>query len=270
VAHRLAALVSALALGAVANPAGAGPRVFSLDQCADQYVLALAPRADIAGLSFRARSFDSYLKAETAGLPQRRATLESVLAARPQVVVRYWGGDEPMMRRLQNRGVRTVTIDDAQDFQGVSANVQRVATALGRPEAGAALVARMQDELRAAVSAGRGERAYYLTSGGVTAGPDTLVGAMLSAAGLADAAPGTGFASVSLERLIADPPRAFVLGFFDPGSMRVQGWAMGRHRLLRRALEGHVLASLPPTILGCPAWFAADGARVLSQARRTP
>ena len=40
---------------ALAGPASAGPGVVSLDQCADQYVLALAPRADIKGLSYRAR-----------------------------------------------------------------------------------------------------------------------------------------------------------------------------------------------------------------------
>ena len=90
------ALAAAIALGLVATSALAAPKVFSLDQCADQYVLALSPRADIVGLSKRATKSDSYLAARARGLPMRRATAEEVLAARPDVVVRWWGGDESM------------------------------------------------------------------------------------------------------------------------------------------------------------------------------
>ncbi|HEY5289048.1 MAG TPA: ABC transporter substrate-binding protein, partial [Caulobacteraceae bacterium] len=45
-----------------ASVASAAPRVLSLDQCADQYLLALSPRAEIVGLSTRARNADSYLR----------------------------------------------------------------------------------------------------------------------------------------------------------------------------------------------------------------
>ena len=61
-------LAAALAL---AGPAQAAPRVMSLDQCADQYVLALSPREAIVGVSPRVDDRDSYLRARAAGLPQR-------------------------------------------------------------------------------------------------------------------------------------------------------------------------------------------------------
>ena len=73
--------------------AEAGPRVLSLDQCADQFVLALSPREAIVGLSTRADDADSRLRALAVGLPKRRVGLEPALAVRPQVVVRYWGGE---------------------------------------------------------------------------------------------------------------------------------------------------------------------------------
>ena len=141
---------------ALAGAAGAGPRVVSLDQCADQFVLELVPRGDIAGLSYRAPAPDSYLREVAKGLPLRRADLESVLAARPVVVVREWGGDEGMIRRLQARGVRVVGIDDANDFDGVRANIRKVAAALGRAPEGEALIGRMDLELAAARGAWRG------------------------------------------------------------------------------------------------------------------
>ncbi len=254
------------ALLACAGAAHAGPRVFSLDQCADQYVLALTPRSDVAGLTFRADDADSYLRAKAAGLPLRRSSTESVLASRAAVVVRYWGGDELMTRRLQERGVQVVKIDDAVDFTGVRANVRHVAAALGRPAQGEALVAGMDRELAAARGAWSGQKALYLTPGGFTAGPDTLVGTMISAAGLTDAA-GPGFAPVPLERLVIDPPQALVLGFFDPVSLGTQRWSIGRRAALRHLTATRTLASLPAAILGCPAWFAADAPRDLAAAR---
>ena len=70
---------------AFVGPTHASPRVLSLDQCADQYVLALSPRSAIVGLSTRADDPDSRLRALAAGLPLRRTTLESALASRPHV-----------------------------------------------------------------------------------------------------------------------------------------------------------------------------------------
>lgn len=260
------AIAIAVAALAMAGAARAGPRVFSLDQCADQYVLALIPRADIVGLSYRADDADSYLRKTAVGLPLRRASTESVLASRADIVVRYWGGDELMTRRLQARGIRVVKIDDASDFAGIRADIRQVAAALGRPAQGEALAAGMDRELAVARGAWSGQKVLYLTPGGFTAGPDTLVGAMISAAGLTDAA-GLGYAPVPLERLMIDPPQALVLGFFDPVSLGTQRWSIGRRAALRHLTATRTLASLPAAVLGCPAWFAADAPRDLAAAR---
>ena len=89
----------------------------------------------------------------------------------------------------------------------------------------------------------------------------------MAAAGLRDAAPGASYAPVPLERLVADPPDGFVPGFFEPGLVEAQRWSMGRPGVLKRLMRGRVIARLPASILGCPAWFAADGARDLAMAR---
>ena len=263
-------LAASLALCAAlaAAPAVAGPRVYSLDQCADQFVLAMAPRADIAALSHRADDADSHLRAAARGLPRRRAGLEPILASKAQLVVRYWGGDPMLNRALERRGVKVVTIDDVQDFAGVRANVRKVAAALAQPARGETLVAQMELRLAASAGAGRGRSALYMTSGGFTAGRGTLIGAMLAAAGLDNLAPDVSFAPVPLERLALTPPAALVLGYFDPASLATQRWAFGRHHLVRRTAQGRTLAALPSSVLGCPAWFAADGALQLARAAR--
>lgn len=258
-------LAAALAL---AGPAQAAPRVMSLDQCADQYVLALSPREAIVGVSSRVDDRDSYLRAMSAGLPQRRASAEAVLAARPEVVVRYWGGDARLTRTLERRGVRVVKIEEAEDFGDVSANVRRVAGALDQQAAGERIVARMDAQLAAARGAWGGQTALYLTPSGFTAGEGTLIDAVLAAAGLKGGARQVGYAPVSLERLVMEPPAKLVLGFFDDFAKAMERWGPGRHWVLDRLARERTIGSLPGSIAGCPGWFAADGA--LSLARGAP
>jgi iron complex transport system substrate-binding protein len=240
--------------------------VFSLDQCADQYVLALSPRADIVGLSTRARNADSELRNSAVGLPLRRATTESVLAAAPEVVVRQWGGDERLAEALRRRRIAVVQIDDAADFAGVRANVRRVAAAVGQPAAGEALIRRMDTELAASVGAWKGQPALYVTPGGVTGGPGTLMSAMLTAVGLINLERAPGFGSVSLERLIANPPAAMVLGFFSDLAAGNQHWTLAGNGRFRALAEQRRIASLPGRLLGCPAWFVGDAAAQIAAA----
>ena len=262
----LPVLLAALALAPAL--AVAGPRVMSLDSCADQYVLALAPRETIVGLSHRAVSPDSYMRAEARGLPLRRATFESLVAARPEVVVRLWGGDARLSKALRGKGVTTVALDDAADFDGVRGNIRKVAAALDRKPRGEALIARMDAKLARAAGAGQGRPALYLTPGGYTAGANTLVDAMLKAAGYANATKSPYFAPVSLERMVMSPPAAVVLGLFDLAKAGSDRWGPGRHAALRDAIRTRTVADLPAKVVGCAGWFAADGALALAEAAR--
>jgi iron complex transport system substrate-binding protein len=244
--------------------ADAAPRVLSLDQCADQYVLALSPREAVVGLSTRADDADSRLRQLAEGLPRRRADLESALAAQPQVVVRYWGGEPRVLGALEARGVRVITIEEAGDFAGIRANIRRVAAALDRHQQGEALVARMDRRLSQAAGAWKGRPVLYLTPGGVTAGPGTLVDAILRAAGLTNLETRRGYNTVSLEALALRPPEAVVLGFFDTFQLAGASWSLGGHRVFRRVVEERAVASLSGELLGCPDWSAAEAVRRLA------
>jgi iron complex transport system substrate-binding protein len=45
-------------------------------------------------------------------------------------------------------------------------------------------------------------------------------------------------------------------------------WGPGRHAALQRVVSTRTAASLPASVVGCPGWFAADGARMLAEAAR--
>jgi len=264
---QLRCLAAALAALAFAAPALAAPRIVSLDSCADQYVLALAPRGEIAALSTRARDADSQERARAVGMPEQRANLEAVLASGATIAIRYWTADARLPEALRRRGVRVVQIDEADDFAGVRANVRKVAGALGQDAVGEALIARMDAQLAASHGAWAGARALYLTAGGFTTGPGTLVAAMMAGAGLAPLAVATGYAPVPLERLVLDPPAALVLGFFRDLAGGRQHWTIAGNGYLRGLVRQRAIASLPGRLLGCPAWFAAEGSLALAQAR---
>jgi iron complex transport system substrate-binding protein len=144
-----------------------------------------------------------------------------------------------------------------------------VAAALGQPARGEALIASMDGKLTAARGRWQGAGALYLTPGGFTAGKGTLIDSILRAAGLTNLAVRPNYSPVPLESLAFHTPSAFVLGFFDALENAMERWAPGRHRVIQRRLAGRTIASLPGSMLGCPAWFAADGALDIANARPT-
>jgi iron complex transport system substrate-binding protein len=257
------ALIAAIVATGLAGAARAAPeqRIVSLDQCADQYALKLAPRAAIAALSPRADDPDSFLRSEARGLPRTRVTLENVLAARPTHVLRYWGGSPQLVRALERRGVKVHTIGDAKDLDGVESETLAAGRFLGGDAVRRATETAAESERKRKAAAGRwrGERALYLTPGGYTSGPGTLIDAILRAAGLRNAARRAAFAPVSAERLLLEPPRLLVLGFFDTATQNGR-WSPGRRFERLSFARERTAASLPGSMLGCPAWFAADAA----------
>ncbi|MNI17081.1 Hemin-binding periplasmic protein HmuT precursor [compost metagenome] len=253
----------ALAMAGWSGAATAAPlRVMALDQCADQFVLALAPDAELA-LSPRADDPDSWMRAQADGRRRVRPTLEAAVGFRPDVAVRYWGGDARLLAALERDGVRTVTIADASDMDGVRANIRAVAQALRRPERGEALVRRMETQLERAGGAGRGRKAVYVTAGGFTTGPGSLMDAVLRAAGFRNGVERVGYQPLGLERVLLTPPALFVKGFFDLARSDWRG--AGRHPVMRRAMQGRTAAELPGAVLTCPAWFAGDAVAALAE-----
>jgi iron complex transport system substrate-binding protein len=206
------------------------------------------------------------MRARATGLPRRRASVETILAARPDIVVYWWLGDQRLARTLEAHRVRTVRIEEAEDFEAIRKNVRRIAGALDQPAKGEALIRRMDSQLDAAQGAWRGRSALYLTSGGFTAGQGTLIDAILRAAGLNNAAKGRGYRSVPLERLVLHPPDSVVLGFFDVHSVAEQRWGLGRQTVLRQVLAGRAIGALSPAVSGCPAWFVGDAVEQLASA----
>lgn len=265
-------LLAMLAL-AVSPAAEAQPRrIVSLDYCADQFVLALADRDQIAALSRGSQREDSYHRARAVGIRQTRGTLEEVLALRPDLVVRNWGGPWDAEAVYGRFGVPVLQVGDSSDFASARADVLEAGNAFGH-SARADVMARDLDTRLARLREGAPQAAtpvMYLSAGGAAAGRGTMMDAVISAAGGRNVQQSVSWTVLPLERLTEAPPALIALGFFGTRRTQMNAWSPSRHPALRRALAEARTVSLPPAAIACEAWFAIDAAELIASALRSP
>ncbi|MCY4486207.1 MAG: ABC transporter substrate-binding protein [Deltaproteobacteria bacterium] len=265
------ALVACLFLAACQPPPPAkssGRRIVSLDYCADQFVLGLADRADILAVSPDAGAAFSYMRAAADGLPRVRPRAEDVLALKPGLVVRSYGGGPNARTFFERAGVPVLQIPFADDIAGARAVIRHAARGLGLPERGEALIAGMDARLRAARMPGPEAHALYMTPAGYSAGPGTLVHDVLTAAGLDNFQSRSGWQPIPLEALAYDTPALVARADFGEGTNHDDAWTSFRHPVVRRTLRAVPLAALDGATTSCGGWFVADAVAALATLRR--
>jgi len=265
-----------LACGMSAGQAAA-QTVASLDFCADQYVLALADRDDIVGVSPSAETEFSYFAEKAAGLPKIRPTAEEVLLLAPDLVVRQWGGGYGAGTLLERFGVPVVQISFAVTLAETRENLLQVGAAMGKLERATALADAMGERLARVVAARGGEgaslpTALYVTPSGTTSGRGTFVHEVLTAAGVENLSADLGnspWHPINLEALALAPPDIIVAGFFDLRSQRVDNWSLSRHYFLQRQMASLPVTLIPSRQLACAAWFVIDAIEAIAETRST-
>ena len=112
--------------------ASATLRVASLDLCADEYLLLLARRGEIASVSRLAHDpADSVMWREARRSPANRRELDSVIATRPTLLLSTSGGGRATSLIAAKLGIRSLTLGYPASITEVETTMVRVATALG-------------------------------------------------------------------------------------------------------------------------------------------
>jgi iron complex transport system substrate-binding protein len=229
--------------------------VVSLNLCADQLLVLLAPE-QVDALEPMARDPSlSFVAGKAASLPSVRADAEAVLRLHPDLVLAGRYGAQTTVALLQARGVPIERLDEPQDFAAIAAQVSHLAALLGVPARGAALVADMQARLAALPKAKHGT-ALVWEAGGWSAGPGSLADAVLHAAGWRDG--GTG-GRMGVERILADPPDLLVTETASayPSMATNLSW----HPALRGLARRHV----DPALMICGGPFTVAAAEALAR-----
>jgi len=254
------AMLLGLSSALVSTPARAEPprRIVSLNLCADQLLVALADRGQIAGLTRLARDPAMSAVADQARtLPVTRGDAEAVLGLRPDLVLLSPYGEGSGRAILKAQGVAMLDVPPAESLDAITAQIRLVARVVGHPDRGEALIRRMARDLSAIPVPGGGMTAAYYQRRGYLTGTGTLVDEMIRRAGLRNTATVLGkpaLSRLSLEELVAARP-----DFLIVESATDHPDDLGSEMLHHPALAGIARISLPQawTVCGGPAFVRA-------------
>jgi iron complex transport system substrate-binding protein len=245
------------------------PSVVSTNLCADLLLLRLGDPKQILSVSRQAQSPAQSPVAERAALyPGNRGAVEELLYHQPEIALTYlgWSG-RPHTELLAAQGIRVVPLPYPRELEDALSMTLAIAREIDREAAGAQAVVQARARIAAlsarAQAVERPRRALYLRPNGGTAGSETYVDAMFRLLGLRNLAAEQGirgWGNMPLERLIAEPPDLFLLGYFDraqpPSKARY-----GRHPLLAKLLEQVPSIRLPSSSAwGCGGLELIDAA----------
>ncbi len=245
-------------------------RIVSLNQCLDAILVELVPTERIAAISHYSRDPLRSPIAELAQtLPITYESAEEIVALRPDLVLASRHSAVPTRNALRRVGVHYELFDVAFSIGQSLAQIRRIAALVGNPQAGEALVSRIESAIEAArLPAGaRRLSAVVYEPGGHTAGSMTVTHELMQIVGLDNVAARYGVqmhAPMQLELLVAATPDLLLVGEVlaagGTGADRI-----ARHRVLRKLSA--LRWEFPERFMYCSGPTIIEEAAVLSRAR---
>lgn len=242
-------------------------RIVSLDYCADQYVLKFVDRDRIAALSVEAEADFSYMREHAAGLAKVRPVAEDALLLKPDLIVRSYGGGPNAAAFFERAGVPVLNVGWANDLDGVKAVIMQMAEGLGEVERGRVVIADMETRLAAISETQTSQTALYLTAGGATTGPGSIIHEAIEAAGFQNYEEKPGWRMISLEQLAYTQPDVVASAFFNSWAHHNGPWSAAHHPVVRRLSKEDNIIALDPASTTCAGWFILDVVEMLARAR---
>jgi iron complex transport system substrate-binding protein len=242
-------------------------RVVSLGGDITEIIYRLGEQGRLAG-----RDATSTFPAEAGGLPDvgyfRQLGAEGVLSLKPDLILAAaTAGPAEVLQQIVATGVPVVRLPDAHTADGLLDKVVRVAKALGVPEKGAELAAKLRQDVDGAKSAvaamqGKPKVLFIISAGGGTpmaAGRDTAADSLIAlCAGENVFSSHTGYKALSSEAIVAAAPDA--IGMMEHTLQSMGGVS---------AVAGHQALRLSPAAKEMRI-VARDGSFLLSFGPRLP
>ena len=270
----VAGLLAVAMLLLAAAPAGAAPqRIVSLNLCTDQLALLMAPREHVISVSYLAARPDISFESErAAGILLNHGLSEEILPLAPDIVLAGRYTSRPTVFLLQRLGYNVFDQDISRSIADVRTRVREVGEVLGAEAAAQALVAKM-DERLAELAPAAGERrptAVYYQANGFAAGDDTLVGDIISHAGLENLGGRLGIEGhgrMPLETLLELRPDILIRSDQEPQAPAL-AYEVLRHPALQALIDRSLQVTVPTRLWICGIPAVVEAVAILSEARR--
>ena len=255
-----------LAPGPTAHAQSQPARVIALGGDITEIIYRLGEQQRLAG-----RDATSTFPAEAQAIPAvgyfRQLGAEGVLSLKPDLILAAASAGPPeVLQQIVATGVPVVRLPDAHTTDGLLDKVDRIAKALGVPEKGAQLAAKLRQDLAEAKTvvagmSGRPKVLFIINAGGgapMAAGRDTAADSLIALSAAENVfASHTGYKALSSEAIAAAAPEA--IGMMDQTLQSMGGVAaVAAHPALRLspavkhsrivAREGSFLLSFGPRL----------------------
>ncbi len=188
-------------------------RIVSTSPCVDAVLMAVAEPAQIRAISHysvRAGSTSSPL-AFARRFDSVSGTAEEVIARKPDLVFADSFTPAASRAAYARAGIRTITVGVPATIAESKAQLMQIATAVGAPERGRAMAARIDTAVARAAPADAARPALLIWhGGGLVSGTGTLLDEMIRIAGFRNAAADYGVTQTTilpLEQIALHPPR---------------------------------------------------------------
>lgn len=271
--------LASLILASCASDSGGGKleaaaekpqRIISLDYCADQYVLKLADRNNILALSLDADKPFSYMRDQAKGIKRIRPDAEAVLALKPDLILRSYGGGPNASTFYEGLGIKVHDLGYAANLADIPPLITAAADAMGESAKGDRLITEMEERLvRLQNKLGEERRPslLYVTSAGVTTGVGGMINEMIESAGFDNFVKISGWRSLPLEALTHEKPDAIAAAFYSDGQKARDQWSPSRHPIVKNTFEEAEIISLDGASLSCAGWYVLDAFEALNTSR---
>jgi iron complex transport system substrate-binding protein len=268
-----------IALASFASPAFAEPakpqRIVTLNLCADELVLRLVDRSRVASVTWLARDPLTSTVAEIAAqVPVNHGLAEEIVPQRPDLVIAGFFTARTAVALIERSGIPVRRIALARNVAEVRAQMTEVAEMVGERARGTAMV-RDFDTRLAAVKSPKGARrlhALVLNPNGFTTGQDSLVDAIIAAAGLVNVAPQVGLGGggqVPLEAVALAGVDVLILNAERDGAPSLATELL-RHPVLEALSKRIRIAVLPARLWTCGGPALIEAIELLARIAAAP
>jgi len=238
--------------------------VVSLDYCADQYVLKLLSQDRVLALSVDSTREFVYMREAARDFRKVRPVAEDVIALQPDLIVRTYGGGPNITQFFTRLDIPVLQIGYAETVDSIKGVINTVATQLGVPQTGAEIVTDMERRIAALPQSEQTKKVLYVTPGGVTGGPGTLVDSMMTVVGVDNYQTQRGWRSLPLEALAYQQPHLVATAFYGDKTSYGNFWSAARHPVIRDQLGTVNSVALRGATTACGGWFIVDAIEALA------